>query len=181
MLTTTNICLRALEPEDLDLLYSWENDASEWHAGDTLSPYSRYELRRHIDSSRRSIFEENQLRLMIEQSEPHRSAGLVDLYAFDPHHRKAAVGITIDKACRRQGLATLALELICRYAFEVLLLHQLYGYIAAGNDVSLRLFDRCGFSPSGTLADWIARPDGYEDVRIVQRINPQTAQLRGIS
>ena len=33
--------LRALEPEDLEALYGWENDPATWEQGCTLAPYSR--------------------------------------------------------------------------------------------------------------------------------------------
>ena len=36
--------LRALEPEDLELLYRWENNPAWWDVGNTLAPYSRYLL-----------------------------------------------------------------------------------------------------------------------------------------
>ena len=39
-LSGTNIHLRALEPEDLDILYHSENDSSLWQYGSTLVPYS---------------------------------------------------------------------------------------------------------------------------------------------
>ena len=33
--------LRAMEPEDLDVLYEIENDAEMWHVGAVNVPYSR--------------------------------------------------------------------------------------------------------------------------------------------
>ena len=36
--------LRAIEPEDLDLLYRIENDQTLWHLGTTNVHYSRYTL-----------------------------------------------------------------------------------------------------------------------------------------
>ena len=44
-LESENICLRAPEPEDLELLYEWENDSSLWIAGNTRAPYSKFQLR----------------------------------------------------------------------------------------------------------------------------------------
>jgi len=35
-----NIKLRALEPEDLELLYQWENNDSYWLISNTVSPFS---------------------------------------------------------------------------------------------------------------------------------------------
>ena len=37
--------LRALEPEDLEILYTIENTVSEWNVGASNVPYSRYVLR----------------------------------------------------------------------------------------------------------------------------------------
>ena len=45
-LTGKQIELRAVEPEDLDALYRWENDSSLWIYGSTVSPFSRYLLKR---------------------------------------------------------------------------------------------------------------------------------------
>ena len=36
-----NILIRALEPEDLEYLYKWENDMDLWDVSDTLTPYPR--------------------------------------------------------------------------------------------------------------------------------------------
>ena len=40
--------LRAMEPEDLDLLYKIENDERLWNVCTTNVPYSRYVLRDYI-------------------------------------------------------------------------------------------------------------------------------------
>ena len=49
-LSGTNIHLRALEPEDLDILYHSENDSSLWQYGSTLVPYSRFTLREYLQN-----------------------------------------------------------------------------------------------------------------------------------
>ena len=38
MLETSNILLRAVEPDDLDFLYRCENDTSVWRYGTTTAP-----------------------------------------------------------------------------------------------------------------------------------------------
>lgn len=65
-LENETIRLRALEPEDLELLYRWENNPELWSLGNTMSPYSRYILKEYIRESHRDIFDLKQLRLMIE-------------------------------------------------------------------------------------------------------------------
>ena len=40
--------LRAIEPEDLDLLYRIENDVRLWNVGTSNVPYSRYVLHDYV-------------------------------------------------------------------------------------------------------------------------------------
>lgn len=171
LLRNENIRLRLLEPEDLDLLYTWENDSSLWTSGSTVSPYSRYTLKEYIMQSHLNIYEARQLRLLAELRAPRRGVGLADLYDFDPHNRKAAVGILVDSRHQGKGIATQALNLLADYAFSFLKLHQLYAFIPVNNEASKALFLHCGFAVSGTLSDWISTDEGFSDVLFVQRIN----------
>ena len=52
MFAADNIRLRALEPEDLEWLYSVENDEELWQWGSSNVPYSRYSLKTYIAESR---------------------------------------------------------------------------------------------------------------------------------
>jgi len=178
LLENRHICLRALEPEDLEFLYKWENDTRIWTNGDTVSPYSRYTLKQYIAESHRGVYELKQLRLMIVEKASGSTVGMVDLYDVDFHHRKAGVGILVDDSTRRRGVATQALGLMKEYAFGFLKLHQLYAYIGQNNSPSLALFDRCGFQASGLLKDWIVTADGYEHVWVYQIIKEIPAGLQ---
>ena len=44
-LTNERIYLRAVEPEDMDIMYEMENDPSMWDISNFTVPYSRYVLR----------------------------------------------------------------------------------------------------------------------------------------
>lgn len=170
-LQSDRICLRAPEPEDLDLLYQWENNSEWWNLGSTLVPFSHYQLRSYIAEAHRDIFDIKQLRLMVDSIEEEKTVGMVDLYDFDPHHRRAGVGILIDPAYQRKGLGAEALTLLVMYAFSFLKLHQLYAYISLENEASKELFTRCDFVQSGVLKDWITTENGYADVITMQRLN----------
>ena len=170
-LENETIRLRALEPEDLELLYRWENNPELWSLGNTMSPYSRYILKEYIRESHRDIFEVKQLRLMIELCSTGAAIGTVDLYDFEPHHRRAGVGILIDSLYQRNGFAAQAMCVLMDYAFKYLKLYQLYVHIPIGNEPSKALFTRCGFTVTGILTDWITTKDGYSDVLTMQRIN----------
>jgi diamine N-acetyltransferase len=168
LLKNDRIRLRALEPEDLDALYKWENDSSVWSSGSTTSPYSRYVLKEYISQSHLTIYDRKQLRLMIELQETGKAVGMVDIYDFDLHNRKAGVGILLDAKFQKSGIATEAIKLLANYAFSFLKIHQLYAYVDVTNEASKALFIRCGFIVSGTLFDWISTKDGFTNVLILQ-------------
>ena len=165
-----NISLRPLEPEDLELLYHWENDSSIWQVSNTLTPFSRYILRQYIEESHRDIFEVRQLRLII-QNKAGIAVGAIDLFDFEPFHQRAGIGILIyAEADRQHGYASDALKLMCRYAKETLGLHQLYANIGANNPISVSLFEKCGFQLCGKKRDWLKIGTTRVDELLYQRI-----------
>ena len=64
---TNTVKLRAMEPEDLDMLYMIENDRKLWDVGVTNVPYSRYVLHDYIANSSGDIYTDHQVRLIIEK------------------------------------------------------------------------------------------------------------------
>lgn len=169
LLKNERITLRALEPEDLALLYRLENDTSLWTVGNSLVPYSRYALRQYIAESHRDIYELKQLRLIIEVNETGRAVGLIDLFDFDPHHRRAGTGIVLDPVYHGNGIATEALSLLSEYAFSFLKMHQLYAHVPVENKPSCALFLRGGFTVTGKLVDWLAdNGEEFQDVLVMQ-------------
>jgi diamine N-acetyltransferase len=165
------IKLRALEPEDLELLYEWENNDDYWTLSNTVTPFSRYTLKRYLENSHKNIFETGQLRLMIEHTDDRITIGTIDLFDFDPFHKRAGIGILIaDESYRKSGFASMSLTCLIKYCFKTLLLHQLYCNILANNTESIILFESHGFVRAGTKKDWILSDDGYIDEFIFQLI-----------
>jgi diamine N-acetyltransferase len=171
-LSDEGLTLRAVEPEDLELFYLWENNDVLWSHSNTLSPFSRFALKRYIDNSHKSIFETGQLRLMIELNEEKRTIGTIDLFDFDHFHSRAGLGILIaDEADRHKGNASVAMSCIIRYAFYTLHLHQLWCNIRETNKESLALFEKHGFKICGRKTEWLKTENGYSDELILQLIN----------
>ena len=63
------ITLRAIEPEDLDLLYRIENDVRLWNVGTSNVPYSRYVLHDYVAHVTNDIYTDHQVRLIVENAE----------------------------------------------------------------------------------------------------------------
>lgn len=162
--------LRALEPEDIDLLYGWENDLAIWDLSNTYEPISKYILAKYIKESQRDIYESKQIRLIIETVESI-PVGAIDLFDFDHFHFRAGVGILIHKETDRSlGYASDALHLICLYSKEYLRIHQLYANISQSNIASISLFTKAGFTLCATKKEWRRRQDGWEDELMFQKI-----------
>ncbi|HBG59039.1 GNAT family N-acetyltransferase [Proteiniphilum sp. UBA1028] len=170
LLENKEIRLRAPEPEDLELLYKWENDTGLWEYGNATAPYSRFSLKQYLTTSKQDIYADRQLRLMIGLMETEETIGMADLYDFDPFHRRAGVGILIDENRRNRGYGLQVLLLLEEYAFGFLSLHQLYAFIPEKNCASMRLFRNAGYYPAGKLYEWLSSGDIFEDVQVWQKI-----------
>lgn len=171
LLENENIRLRALEPEDLEFLYKWENDTSLWEYGNTLTPFSKYVLHQYLENAALDIYEARQIRMIIEDKATKQPAGTIDLYDFEPYHNRAGIGILVDESFQLRSYATQALDLMKDYAFKFLKMNQIYAFIPALNVPSLHLFRKCGFAESGLLKKWNKTTGGREDVFVYQCFN----------
>lgn len=144
---------RTLQSTDLDFLLRVENDERFWHLSNTQHAYSKGTLSAYIDQADQDIYVIKQQRYVLSDREsvPY---GLIDLYDFDAHHRRAGVGIVIDEDHRNKGLGALALQLLEPIAFSQLKLHQLYAGVGAENRASIRLFLSAGYQETGRKKAW---------------------------
>lgn len=162
--------LRALEPADADFMFDIENDSQAWRYSDTVAPLSRRILRDYALGYDADPFRSGQLRLVVTDASFGTPVGLVDLYEISQRHSRAFIGIYILPAYRRKGYAHEAIKSLCNYASQILFLHQLGTRIGDDNPKSICLFEKCGFSLTATLPDWLRTPSGnYIPLRIMIR------------
>ena len=164
------VTLRALEIEDLEAMYGWENDMSVWRVSGSIAPFSRNILSRLIDEQQFDIYATRQMRLVIECNESGVAIGAIDLFEFDPQNRRAGIGIIVAPPYRRKGFAADALLCVERYAREVLHLHQLWCSVTADNQASLALFNTAEYKPCGCRKEWILTSQGAIDEILMQKL-----------
>ncbi|UQD54867.1 GNAT family N-acetyltransferase [Flavobacterium sp. K5-23] len=165
------IYLRALEPNDLEFVYAMENDENIWDVSNTQTPYSRFLVKQYLENANQDIYEAKQLRLAICQDEDFPAIGLIDLFEFDPKNNRAGIGIVIQaNGNRNKKIGSEALELLIKYSFRHLNLHQLYANISSENEASKALFTKFGFQKIGTKKDWILVNGIYKDEDVFQLI-----------
>ena len=166
-----HIFLRALEPEDLDFIYEIENNQDIWEISNTITPYSKFLIKQYLENAHKDIFEVKQLRLVISNKK-NEPIGLIDIFDFDFHNKRAGIGILIkDSVHRNKGFGNEALKLLIDYCFAHLNLHQLYCNISEDNEASIKLFKHHGFKEIGLKKDWNIVNGAYKNEYLFQLIN----------
>lgn len=189
--------LRALEPEDVDRLYIWENDRDMWPFGGTSAPLSRHQLWEYATNYDANPFAAGQLRLIIEHAtapdnaipqssqssqssqnsqSSHNSqsslipCGIIDLYDIDPVNSRAMVGIMVAPQWRSRGIATRALELVGEYCRDILGLATIASEVASDNLPSIRLFgEKAAYRQVGERPSWYRRGERFVSALLFQK------------
>ena len=104
-ITNNHIYLRAIESNDLELLYACENNTAIWYISNTVAPFSKDVLQQYIDTAHVDIYTTKQLRLMICLNNTHECAGTIDLFDFEPMHQRIGLGILIFENYRNKNIA----------------------------------------------------------------------------
>lgn len=164
-----HINLRALEPSDLDFLFSIENNESFWEISNTQLPYSKHILLNYINNAHQDIYEAKQYRFVICNTK-NIPIGTIDLFDFDPQHFKVGVGILILPQYQNKGIGAEALELVIDYAFTYLNIHQLYANITSDNLKSIALFEKFKFKKAGEKIDWLFVNGKFKNELVYQLI-----------
>ena len=164
------IFLRALEPDDLEFVHAIENDENIWHLSNTQTPYSKFLIKQYLEAAQKDIFEAKQLRLVISNYE-NEALGMIDIFDFDFLNKRAGIGILVrNEKDRGKGIGSEALQLLIRYSFTHLQLHQLYCNISENNEVSLKLFAKQGFKKIGLKKDWTFSQNSFHNEYLLQLI-----------
>tara|TARA_B100001079_G_C16191797_1_gene417541 strand:- start:137 stop:655 length:519 start_codon:yes stop_codon:yes gene_type:complete len=161
--------LRALEPDDLDILYDTENDKSLWKYSNTSSPFSKHSLKKFIENSHLDIIEHKQVRLVLSDKS-NLPFGFIDLFKYDMINKRAGVGIIIFEKYRSRGLGSISLDLIENYVKKHIPIHQLYANISSENIESIKLFEKHNYLKIGNKKDWIYYNNKYFDELLYQKI-----------
>ncbi len=165
------VALRALEPEDLVFLFEMENSEQFWQISNTQAPFSKFLLKNYIEQSHQDIYQAKQLRLVIEEQSSKNAIGMIDLFDFEPQHKRAGIGVLIHPDHQQKNYASESLALLTKYCFQHLGLHQLYANITSDNAASISLFEKHLFKKIGVKKDWVFYNNTYKDEILYQRIH----------
>lgn len=158
------ILLRAVEASDNSMLLSLINDPdTEMMLGGSSWPISESEQLKWFE---RQEHNKESLRCIVaEKEKPERAIGTVILSEVDSKNGTGHLHIKMSKdGGRGKGYGTDAVSALVRYAFDELRLNCIYANILSYNEVSIRLFEKCGFQRDGVLRARIYKKGQYFDV-----------------
>ena len=169
-LSDSSVSLRALEPEDLELLYTIENDETLWDVCDDTAPYSRYALRQYIANQPQDIYQCRELRVVIVEKKSNRAVGVVDLVNYSPKDQRAEISIALLRNKRGQHLGQESIILLEKYAQRFYNIRMLFALVSSKhNELAYKMFQSTGYKKIATLPQWHKRGDYYEDIDILKK------------
>jgi RimJ/RimL family protein N-acetyltransferase len=155
--------LRAIEPEDLEMLREMKNDPwAESLVGGWSLPISKAQ---QLAWYQRLSEEKNIIRFIIE-TEKDGAVGFTTLTDIDWKNRSACSGTMLAKKHISKGIATDAVMARLKYSFDELQLNRIEANILAHNIASQRLVEKVGYKVEGTKRQAIYKNGKYNDVII---------------
>ena len=158
-LQNDTLILRAVELSDVDTLYRWENDTSQWATTNTHAPYSRQQLWNYANDYDGNIYAQGSIRFIVCLRENGNAIGTIDIYDFDPANMHATIGVYTSTAHRGKGYGVQPLQSATNYALQYLEMKQLIAIVAADNHASQAMLAKAGYSRCGTLPHWLRTGD----------------------
>lgn len=168
MLAGNRLTLRAIEREDVPLIWAINNDVAVELAGGGDPPWPQSLARAYADFDRRAgeggrDGDPSGVSFAIEAG--GELIGFCGLNGRAPFAATAELGITIgNRAYWGRGYGREAVGLLVDYGFELLNLRRIYLRVHARNERAIRAYRACGFVEEGRLRQHVWSDGAYDDL-----------------
>lgn len=151
ILESARLRLRELRDGDAGALLAIYGDplAMRYWSGSPWTGVSQAHA--HLQRARRDLESGGVLPWAIADLATDELIGTVTLFRLDRDHRRAEIGYMLGSAHWRKGLASEALRLVLRHAFDAMQLERVEADTDPRNASSRRMLERLGFVQEGTL------------------------------
>jgi RimJ/RimL family protein N-acetyltransferase len=176
MLQGERVRLRALEPTDVDAIWTWHHD-HEFHVLDGwIYPSSRKQLADLVDRVTAPRFTDVWLGI---ETETATLIGYTTLKRARPEHRSAEFGIAIERGHWDAGYGTDATRTILRFAFTQMGLHRVELDVLDTNARAQRVYEKVGFQVEGRARESRFRDGRWHDTVRMSILAHEFAALDG--
>lgn len=160
-LAAGGIVLRRLEPGDIPWITAACSDRELSRYIPAIPyPYAEADARAFIERAARAWAQGSAATFVISNGPDGTGLGTIGLHLAAGDTGLAEVGYWLTRAARGRGAATIAVQLVSRWAFTVVGIDRLSLQTAPGNVASQRVAERAGFTREGLLRAWMPTPDG---------------------
>ncbi len=160
-LAAGGIVLRRLEPSDIPWITAAcsDRELSRYIPGIPY-PYAQADARAFIDRATGAWADGSAATFVISEVTDGTGLGTIALHLAAGDAGLAQVGYWLTREARGRGAATIAVQLVSRWAFTVVGIDRLSLQTAPENVASQRVAERAGFTREGLLRAWMPTPDG---------------------
>ena len=160
-LAAGGIVLRTLEPRDVPWVTAAcsDRELSRYVPGIPY-PYAEADARGFIERAARAWAEGSAATFVISNVADGTGLGTIGLHLAAGDTGVAQVGYWLTREARGRGAATIAVQLVARWAFAAVGIDRLSLQTAPENVASQRVAERAGFTREGLLRAWMPTPDG---------------------
>lgn len=157
------IIIRAIDSKDCEMLLEIINNPEiEYMLGGWSFPIS---FRNQLDWINSLKYNTHSFRGVIQLKDGDEAIGVVMLTDIDYKNGNAEIHIKLgDKQYKGKGYGTDAIQTLVSYAFNELRLGVISAKVNYYNEVSKKLFVKCGFKQEGILRNRIYKHGEYIDV-----------------
>jgi ribosomal-protein-alanine N-acetyltransferase len=169
VLQTPRLTLRPIAPTDAAALLAARSDPDVMRHWDWPAQKTAEVIEAIIAEHGPAIVEGTVCWWVVALSPDGPAIGECDLSEIDRHHRRAELGFLFAREHWGKGYAEEVTRRAMKYGFEELGLERLWARVHAGNERSVRLLERLGFSYEGTLKAHILRDGERRDCLVFGR------------
>lgn len=157
------VMLRAMEPEDMEMLREMVNDPEIEHMiGGWSFPVSK---QGQLQWYEKVVTDNQSLRLTIELLETGEAVGLIILNGINWKDREVTSAIKLKRdAPKRMGYASDAEFTLMQYVFEELHLHRISVEVMEYNTPSILMHEKCGAQREGLKRAAVYKNGAYHNV-----------------
>lgn len=168
MLNGKNIRLRALAPDDAELLAQWWSDPEYMGPYYNILPFSRHMMETWIANSAHGPYNNSYLILSSETGEPMGTAGYANPFsdAFGTHFRSLEPWAQIHPDFRDRGVATQFGCLMINHLFNTRSVERIQATCVVENEVASSVAEKSGMHFEGICRRLIFLHGRYVDVRL---------------
>lgn len=166
MISGQKVTLRAVEPNDIPLLWEWTQDEELMRLRDyPMPPKSLDQARREAEEQSDECLRHLHLAIITLDGE---LIGETSLREIDQRNRSAVFTIAIGKKDYwGHGYGSDATRILMKYAFEQLNLHRVDLFVHAWNERAIKAYEKCGFQHDGRLREAHFMDGKYSDVLLM--------------